>query len=98
MKALTLLAAACLLSTSILAQENLRANAKFDSSKEYYFDFLNIKTKRDVVPAISFSFKPRCLKKLNCMIAYANNFMSKNKPFDNNGKIENIYVALSYRF
>ncbi len=74
-----------------------------DVQEEVVLGFTNIKVfSQEIVPALSVEVKPKSLDKFDFMIAYASNIFTKDilqTPLQTqNPKIQNMYIAMNYRF
>lgn len=74
-----------------------------DKGQNFLLGFTTVEVfNKEIVPALSVEIKSKSLNAFDFMIAYANNFFTKNKlqrPTQiQNHEIQNIYLAMNYRF
>ena len=94
MKSIFLISVVFFASITLSAQE---------APKEFMLNFTNVKVfSEGVVPALSVKVKPKSLDRFDFMLAYVSNFFTKTilqtPQKIENPKIQNMYIAMNYRF
>jgi len=84
--------------TVSLILASLLSYSALHSHEEYKLGFEHVNSKNELIPSISLKVGSISSDDVDFMFAYASNAYAKKTPLSATDKIENISIALNYRF